>query len=231
MILLNTTQKNNNIKLLIIDTLSRYSTGIDENSNSDMAKLVETVTNELSVPLDCSVLLVHHTGKIGTSARGASSLNGALDAEWSLTSNGLTLTMANTKSKDHAAPNPLLFDLLTVPIEVGKEETTLVPKLSEDLEALTALTVEQELRREGSSKANKAQLLYAHLADTYEETGQIANLTSSELSEAINTASLPREWKNMLRMVNKHTTADLNADSLSDLLPQMEALFKSSNKQ
>ena len=74
-------------------------------------------------------------------------------------------------------------------------------------------------------------MLYAHLADTYEETGQIANLTSNELSEAIDTASLPREWKNMLRMVNKHTTADLNADSLSDLLPQMEALFKSSNKQ
>ncbi len=139
--------------------------------------------------------------------------------------------MANTKSKDHAAPKPLLFDMLTVPIEVGKKETTLVPKLSEDLEALTALTVEQELRGEGSRKANKAQLLYAHLADTYEETGQIANLTSSELSEAIDTASLPREWKNILRMVNKHTTADLNADSLSELLPQMEALFKSSNKQ
>jgi|TARA_B110000259_G_scaffold133941_1_gene151006 hypothetical protein len=223
--------KNKHIKLLIIDTLSRYSTGIDENSNSDMAKLVETVTNELSVPLDCSVMLVHHTGKIGTSARGASALNGALDAEWSLTSNGLTLIMANTKSKDHAAPKPLLFDMLTVPIELGKEETTLLPKLSEDLEALTALTVDQELRGEGSRKANKAQLLYAHLADTYEETGQIANLTSNELSEAIDTASLPREWKNMMRMINKHTTAGLNADSLSELLPQVEALFKSSNKQ
>ena len=55
-----------------------------------MAKLVETVTNELSVPLDCSVMLVHHTGKIGASTRGAS------------------------------APKPLLFDMLTVPIELGK---------------------------------------------------------------------------------------------------------------
>ena len=197
-----------------------------------MAKLVETVTNELSVPLDCSVMLVHHTGKIGASTRGASALNGALNAEWSLTSNGLTLTMANTESKDHAAPKPLLFDMLTVPIELGKEETILVPKLSGDLEALTALTVDQELRGEGSRKANKAQLLYAHLADTYEETGQIANLTSNELSEAIDTASLPREWKNMMRMINKRLpTAGLNADSLSELLPQVEVLLKSSNKQ
>ena len=167
-----------------------------------MAKLVETVTNELSVPLDCSVMLVHHTGKIGASTRGAS------------------------------APKPLLFDMLTVPIELGKKETILVPKLSGDLEALTALTVDQELRGEGSRKANKAQLLYAHLADTYEETGQIANLTSNELSEAIDTVSLPREWKNMMRMINKRLpTAGLNADSLSELLPQVEVLLKSSNKQ
>ena len=75
-------------------------------------------------------------------------------------------------------------------------------------------------------------MLYAHLADTYEETGQIANLTSNELSEAIDTVSLPREWKNMMRMINKRLpTVGLNADSLSELLPQVEVLLKSSNKQ
>jgi RecA-family ATPase len=138
--------KNNNPKLIIDDTLSRYSTGIDENSNSDMAKLIEMITNELSIPLNCSVMLVHHTGKVGKSARSASALNGALDTEWGISKSKtgtLTATMTNTKSKDHAAPDALVFYMLTIPVEAGRDLTALVPNLIVNALMEVELTVEE----------------------------------------------------------------------------------------
>lgn len=220
---------NNPPKLIIIDTLSRYSTGIDENSNSDMAKFIETITNELSLPLNCSVVLVHHTGKVGSSARGASALNGALDAEWSLSKSGLTATMKNTKSKDHAMPDALVFEMLTTPIEPNSDLMTLVPKLVVNSFTEGALTVEQELRGEGKARTSKAEALFAYLQDTYDGEGSLTNLEASTISVAIATENLSRNWRTMINNIQiKRPDFEIRAETLAEVLGQLETYFEAS---
>ena len=103
---------------------------MDENINGDMALLIETITNKLAIPLGCAVTLIHHTGKQGSSARGASALTGALDTEWFLTATKteglLKATLSNTKTKDHEPPEDMEFEMLRVAIVEGEEAKSLV---------------------------------------------------------------------------------------------------------
>ena len=62
--------------LVVIDTLSRCSGGADENSNTDMAKVI-AAADCLQQRFHCTVLIVHHAGKDkDRGPRGASSLIG-----------------------------------------------------------------------------------------------------------------------------------------------------------
>lgn len=66
--------------LIIFDTLARMTTGLDENSASDMGKGI-TAFNKLQVATGAGVLLVHHTARGATHARGSSAVRGAVDSE------------------------------------------------------------------------------------------------------------------------------------------------------
>jgi AAA domain len=86
--------------VVVIDTLNRASPTADENTSSDMgkivqaAKLIEKATGAL-------VLLVHHTGKQAEKGlRGHSSLLAALDAAIEVQTASLLKTFAVSKSKD-----------------------------------------------------------------------------------------------------------------------------------
>lgn len=66
--------------LVIFDTLARMTTGLDENSASDMGKGI-TAFNKLQVATGAGVLLVHHTARGSSHARGSSAVRGAVDSE------------------------------------------------------------------------------------------------------------------------------------------------------
>ncbi len=62
--------------LVVIDTLSRCSGGADENSNTEMAKVI-AAADIIQQQFGCTVLIVHHAGKDrDRGPRGASSLIG-----------------------------------------------------------------------------------------------------------------------------------------------------------
>ena len=95
--------------LVIFDTTARCMTG-DENSNTDMGRLIQ-ICGELTAQTGATALLVHHTGKgDAKTARGASALRGACDYEY-LIERGKTpdpqVVVKCTKMKDgkddHAA--------------------------------------------------------------------------------------------------------------------------------
>lgn len=72
--------------LVVFDTFSRMTLGIEENSTKDMGQVIE---NYLRVLRACgaksSGLLIHHAGKDRTKGlRGSTALLGALDAVWRL---------------------------------------------------------------------------------------------------------------------------------------------------
>lgn len=65
--------------LVVIDTLARLMTGMDENATKDM-QLVVNFLEELARFYECSVMVVHHTGKDQSKgARGSSALFAGVD--------------------------------------------------------------------------------------------------------------------------------------------------------
>lgn len=107
--------------LVVIDTLARNSTGIDENSAKEMGQIISNC-DQLRQRFDCAVLLVHHSTKGGLSAptlRGSSALNGAADTVVSVKQGegddqGF-LVVGCEKQKDFAPFSPMKFRL--VPVE------------------------------------------------------------------------------------------------------------------
>ncbi len=64
--------------LIVFDTLSRMLAGMDENSAKDASLAVKRI-EEIKRYFNCVVLVVHHSGKDGKSARGSSAFKGAFD--------------------------------------------------------------------------------------------------------------------------------------------------------
>lgn len=65
---------------IVLDTQARITVGLEENSNTSMGVLVEAVRALKEATRAC-VLVVHHVGRNGEDARGASALDGAQDTE------------------------------------------------------------------------------------------------------------------------------------------------------
>lgn len=88
--------------ICIIDTLNRASPGSDENSSSDMGKLLAAV-KKIEAAIGGLVILCHHTGKDRSQGlRGHSSLHAAMDAEIELRRNEKldTRSWRSSKLKD-----------------------------------------------------------------------------------------------------------------------------------
>jgi RecA-family ATPase len=64
--------------LIVLDTLARLIVGADENSARDMGQAISGI-DELRCRTSATVLVVHHTRKVGNSERGSSALRGAAD--------------------------------------------------------------------------------------------------------------------------------------------------------
>lgn len=69
-----------NIKTVVFDTLSRMIAGTDENSSKEMNQVIN-VFDKVRTVTGAGVVVVHHTSKSGSSGRGSSALQGALDSE------------------------------------------------------------------------------------------------------------------------------------------------------
>jgi hypothetical protein len=105
------------IGLVVIDTVARAMNGGDENSGSDMGRLLAHAEN-IKTKTGATVLLIHHAGKDASKgARGHSSFRAALDTE--ITVEGATnpRTVSVTKQRDLAPLEPFAFNL--VPVTLG----------------------------------------------------------------------------------------------------------------
>ena len=96
-----------NIGLVILDTFQRCFSG-DENSAQEVNKFIKAA-DQLIQTFNCTVLMVHHTGRGNkTRARGSSVLDASIDGEFIVERNGtkadnedsMLVTMKQTKNKD-----------------------------------------------------------------------------------------------------------------------------------
>lgn len=108
-------------KLIVIDTLSKYSAGLEENSNSEVAEFLSRLAVELRDNYQCTVLLVTHTGHSDTSRpRGASVLMANPDAEYIVTRPdrlGMKVSVTRERFKDGPSLPPLGYQATEVELD------------------------------------------------------------------------------------------------------------------
>lgn len=105
-----------NTALIIVDTLARSMLGGDENSSRDMGQFIERC-DMLKARFDCTVMIVHHTNKMGIVERGSGALRGASDMMIRVSDDDDIKIIECTKSKD-SAPFPTMYKKLQ-PVDVG----------------------------------------------------------------------------------------------------------------
>ncbi|HEY0860697.1 MAG TPA: AAA family ATPase [Pseudoxanthomonas sp.] len=117
--------------LIIIDTLFTALDGGDENSGKDMGQVISAM-KRLRTEFGAAVVTVHHTGKVGETARGHSSLPSGMDVMFYAKPgpSPLTVEITNPKQKDGAEHAPILLQaqvrMLPIRGEDGELETSLV---------------------------------------------------------------------------------------------------------
>lgn len=116
--------------LVIIDTQARATVGLNENDNSDMSYYAAQADRIRRATGAC-VLSVHHLGRNGTHARGASAIDGAQDTELRIERRpgAMAITLKVDKQKDQAEIGP-------VPLELIKIDLGVDPATGRDLSSL-----------------------------------------------------------------------------------------------
>lgn len=98
--------------LILIDTFSKNSGGLDENSNSEVKGFIAHLDVQLKRRYGATVLLVHHTGhQIQSRARGASALEADTDAAYVINRSPGTMevTVSRERFKDSGDLPPLAY--------------------------------------------------------------------------------------------------------------------------
>lgn len=118
--------------LVIIDTQARVTVGLNENDNGDMSYYAAQADRIKDATGAC-VLTVHHMGRSGSNARGASAIDGAQDAELRVervSDDAMMITIHVDAQKDLAAEKPIVVGLRRsdggIDLETGRDLSSLV---------------------------------------------------------------------------------------------------------
>ena len=148
--------------LVAIDTLARNFGPGDENSATDMGKVISNIDNYLIKELGAGVITNHHTG-LGSQerARGSSAMLGALDNCYRIAKDehGL-IQMDCTKSKDFQPPNPFTFRLRVHKLGYQDED-------GEDVTGATVESIQYEAIDEPPPLKGYQLLAYNEICDIY----------------------------------------------------------------
>lgn len=123
--LINGIKDSGGARFVVLDTLAKVTAGANENSGEDMG-LALAHAQLIGEVLDCTVAIVHHSGKDeGRGSRGWSGIKGALDTELEVVRSGESRAISVTKQKDGEEGLSFGFKLKDVLIgfqdEDGKE--------------------------------------------------------------------------------------------------------------
>lgn len=103
--------------LIIVDTQSRSTVGVDENSATEMGTVVAHC-EALRQRSGACVLLVHHTGVEGSHGRGSSVVFGALHTELAIDKHESNITVHTRKQKDAPEAESATLMLHPTPLEL-----------------------------------------------------------------------------------------------------------------
>ena len=107
--------------LIVVDTQARVTVGVEENSNTEMGRIVDRL-ERLRAATGACVQVIHHTGHQGEHGRGASAVKGTLQTELLVSKKGdraanIIVTIKTGKQKDEEQETALDFGLKVVKID------------------------------------------------------------------------------------------------------------------
>ena len=97
-------------KLLIIDTLARCSAGSEENSATEMSKIINNL-DKFREATGATCMIVHHSGKSGSQYRGSSAIYAAMDTSIQVAKDDLFCTLTSDKMKDCEPFEQMQFEM------------------------------------------------------------------------------------------------------------------------
>lgn len=110
-------------RMVVLDTLARCMVGGDENQASSIGIVNDSIKHMVN-QLKCAVLLIHHSGKAGSSERGSTALRGAADSMVQVSASDGYTVLIQDKLKDAARRDPIKLALVEVE---DTESCVLVP--------------------------------------------------------------------------------------------------------
>jgi len=116
--------------LIILDTQARITVGLDENDNSAMGQFIEAI-GQLRRATQACVLVIHHLGRSGNDARGASAIDGAQDSELRLTKTAEYRVVLETDKQRHLPIDVRIeLELFPTDLDDGSDSLVVGPPLS-----------------------------------------------------------------------------------------------------
>jgi hypothetical protein len=190
--LINIIEKSGGAGLIIIDTLNKAAPGADENSSSDMGRIIAAASS-IQKATNGLVLLVHHSGKDASRGlRGHSSLHAALDTVIETEKDGQLIRWNLVKSKDGEDGISHSFSL--VPVEIGEDKTgkAIMSCAVQEAEGVTSS------KKLSEPRGTNQKVILAAVQDIFLQQ-QIQNSTDSpDSQEGMTFATLLSELKDVL---------------------------------
>jgi hypothetical protein len=165
--------------MVVIDTLSKFSAGVDENDNGEMSTYLAKLSEHIRQQLGATVLLVAHSGHGDAKRpRGASALMANPDAEYIIerqSPTAMTIAVSRERFKDCPALPALGYEAKV--IDLGRVDRRGKPVTS--LALVTADVVMPSPKREGGRNQERALIA---LREYHRANPDSRFLTSADLS-------------------------------------------------
>jgi hypothetical protein len=183
--------------MLVLDTRARCTLGLEENSATEQGRAV-SAADRIRTAAGCTVWVIHHTGRVGSTPRGSTAWDGAVWTDLRLKSEDDGTTEIHVeKHKD--APSGATYDYRLLPHTVSEKlmpgvpeaaRNTLVVFSSGDENRSEILTrVENSLREIAENSCGAEGLSRAKLVALAVEAG----ISESSAYRAMN-ALISRSW-------------------------------------
>ena len=146
------------VDLVVIDTMSKFSPGLEENSNSDVAAFLATLSEGIRDRHDCTVLLVVHAGHAERGRpRGASALMANPDAEYVVErADALVMTVTVTRERFKDSPALPALAYTAEVIELGRVDDS-----GEPVTSLALVAADAPARKVKGAGANQTKAMTA----------------------------------------------------------------------
>lgn len=196
-------EQDGNPSLIIVDTLARHFGADDENSTQAMVKFVHYM-DALRNRLECTVIVVHHTGKDKEKGgRGSSALHAAIDAGFLIekpnTEPDATMTLKCLKMKDGEMPAHQFYQLQSV--QVRRADGHLLVKKDGCTPVTSRVLIPAEEPQFEASGAGKKPKDYEKKAyDAFLELWEKGKQNLLDSGRSLTDLSVdPEEWSDLCR--------------------------------